>query len=201
MDSKEQDYRMLPEYVQIDDVSSKNRDVLRTHAEEIQFPLSDEDKAIVDQLVFKFSNEQNCAGLAAPQIGYGKRIVVFHVSEDAKSLRKDVYETVPPIVLVNPQYHPVGSDKTIDWEGCFSVKLTMGEVPRYTTIAYQGYDTSGNKVEGIAKGFLARLIQHEVGHLNGELFIDLITKGCRSGPVEEMRAVRIKEREASIAKP
>ena len=189
---------MLPDYVHIDDENCKSRDVLRTPAQDIEFPLSDDNKTVLNQLMDKFGKEQNCAGLAATQIGYGKRIIVLHVPEDVKSLRKDVYEIVPPTVLFNPQYHPIGDEKTIDWEGCFSVKYTMGEVLRYTTIAYQGYDASGNKVEGIAKGFLARLIQHEIGHLNGELFIDLITKGCRNGPIEEMRALRLKEREEQV---
>lgn len=186
---------MLPTYVHIDDEKCENREVLRTRAQDIKFPLSEEDNNVVNQLVEKFGKEQNCAGLAAPQIGYGKRIIVFHVPEDVKSLRKDVYEIIPPTVLINPQYQPIGDGKTIDWEGCFSVKYTMGEVPRYTTIAYHGYDASGKQVEGVAKGFLARLIQHEIGHLNAELFIDLITKDCRSGPIEEMRALRLKERE------
>ena len=186
---------MLPNYVHIDDEKCENRDVLRVPAQVVKYPLSNEDKTVLNHLVEKFSKEETCAGLAAPQIGYEKRIIVFHVPEEYKSLRKDAHEIVPTTVLINPQYQPMGDEKTIDWEGCFSVKYTMGEVPRFSTIAYQDYDASGNKVEGIAKGFLARLIQHEVGHLNGELFIDLITKDCRSGPVEEMRALRLKERE------
>jgi peptide deformylase len=184
---------MLPEYIQIDNEECHNRDVLRKSAPRVEFPLSDEDKTVLQQLVEKFKSEAKCAGLAAPQIGYSKQMIIFHVPESVKELRKDVFDEIPPTVLINPQYQPLSDEKTIDWEGCFSVKYIMAEVPRFTQIAYQGYDVSGNKIEKIAKGYLARVIQHEVGHLNGELFIDLITENCRSGPIEAMRALRLKE--------
>lgn len=194
---------MLPDYIAIDfdeigklEIPSQPS-VLRTPAAPIQFPLAGEDALQVSQLLAKFKQEENCAGLAAPQIGYGKRAIVYHVPEGFKSFRKEVLDAIPPTVLINPEYQPIGDEKVIDWEGCFSVKGTMAEVPRYREISYQGYDPSGNRVEGTAKGFLARLLQHEIGHLNGELFTDLVTEECRIGPVEEMRALRIKEFEAA----
>ncbi len=185
----------LPPYLVFDDDTSLNRGILRAQANKLIFPLSDEDQKSIDVLIKKFKSEENAAGLAAPQIGDSKRIIVFHITENAKKIRNDIDAILPMTVLINPEYSPLGEEKAIDWEGCFSVKTVMAEVPRYTTISYHGFDVHGNEVQGIAKGFFARLLQHEIGHLNGELFIDLITPECRSGSIEEMRALRLKEME------
>lgn len=196
--TKEQDAIMksrkkLPDYVHIDVETCTLKQVLREPSEEVSFPLSAEDQGIVDVLREKFLNEENCAGLAAPQIGFSKRIIVYAIPEEIKNYRLDSDEVVPTRVLINPAYEPLSETKVKDWEGCFSVAHTCGEVPRYKEIRYWGYDEKGNKIEGIARGFHARLLQHEIGHINGELFIDLFTSDCRSGPLEEMRAIRQKE--------
>lgn len=180
----------LPPYVHIDLDTCPNREVLRNPAEIISFPLSAEDRKVAEILLEKFLNEENCAGLAAPQIGFGKRIIVYAIPEDIKNYRDDADEIVETRVLINPEYEPIGDAKVVDWEGCFSVASTYGEVPRYQKIRYRGYDMEGRKVEAVAQGFHARLLQHEIGHINGQLFIDLITPECRSGSLEEMRALR-----------
>lgn len=186
----------LPPYVHIDVETCPNREVLREPAETITFPLSAENRKVAEILLEKFLNEENCAGLAAPQIGFGKRIIVYAIPEDTKNYRNDADEVVETRILINPEYEPVGDETVVDWEGCFSVANTYGEVPRYQEIRYRAYDTEGRKIEGIAQGFHARLLQHEIGHINGQLFIDLITPECRSGSLEEMRALRKAEMEA-----
>lgn len=187
----------LPDYVHIDVEACALKHVLRDPAETVLFPLSEGDQKIVDILREKFLKEENCAGLAAPQIGFSKRIIVYAIPEDIKNYRLDSDEVVPTRVLINPGYEPMSDTKVKDWEGCFSVAHTCGEVPRYKEIRYWGYDEKGRKIEGVARGFHARLLQHEIGHINGELFIDLFTPDCRSGPLEEMRALRKKEFEAA----
>jgi peptide deformylase len=67
-------------------------------------------------------------------------------------------------------------DKHEDFEGCFSVENLAGPVKRYKTIQYKAYTPAGEPVEGVAHGFLARIIQHEVDHLNGTLCITLVPK-------------------------
>ncbi|MBX9697524.1 MAG: peptide deformylase, partial [Alphaproteobacteria bacterium] len=158
--------------------------------------LSKENRMVAEILLEKFQNEENCAGLAAPQIGFGKRIIVYAIPEDTKNYRNDADEIVEMRVLINPEYEPIGDVTVVDWEGCFSVANTCAEVPRFQEIRYKAYDMEGRKIEGIAKGFHARLLQHEIGHINGQLFIDLVTPGCRSGSLEEMRALRKAEFEA-----
>ena len=66
----------------------------------------------------------------------------------------------------------------------------MGEVWRYTEIEFEGFTAAGQKIQRHAQGLLARIIQHEVGHLNGELYIDLITSDCRFGSKAEMLPIR-----------
>lgn len=180
----------LPPYVHIDVETCPNREVLREPAETISFPLSKENRTIAEILLEKFLNEENCAGLAAPQIGFGKRIIAYAIPEDVKNYRHDAGEIVETRVLINPEYEPMGDATVVDWEGCFSVAHTYGEVPRFQKIRYTAYNMEGQKIEGVAEGFHARLLQHEIGHINGQLFIDLITPECRSGSLEEMRALR-----------
>lgn len=168
--------------------------VLRVPAKILTFPLSAEDKEDLDILTAKFFATENCAGLAAPQIGIGKSMIIYSVDEEVKNYRSDVDEVIKPRVLINPSYMPhLEKGKRIDWEACFSVSQQYGEVPRFIEIEYQGFDPEGNLIHGIARGFHARLLQHEIGHLNGQLFIDLFEPGCRHGPFEEMRAIRMKE--------
>ena len=69
----------------------------------------------------------------------------------------------------------MGTEKHEDYEGCFSVENATGPVARFKKIHYQAYDLKGHKIEGTAKGFLARVIQHEIDHLNGTVFLDYVS--------------------------
>lgn len=105
-------------------------------------------------------------GLAAPQIGIGLRLVVFEVDNaDDPEL-----EAVPFTVLINPEITPMGETMEEDWEGCLSLPDMNGLVPRYTSIRYTGKDQFGRLVERRASGFHARVVQHEVDHLDGILY-------------------------------
>lgn len=174
---------------------SPQADVLRTPAVQVQFPLSEDDKRDIELLRRRFCATENCTGLAAPQIGIGKQIIIYHVDESVKQWRDDVHELVPTRVLINPSYKNLNDHKTIDWEACFSVESQYGEVPRFTNIEYAGFDEQGKLITGVATGFHARVLQHEIGHLNKELFFDLFSEGCRHGDYESMRALRLKELE------
>jgi peptide deformylase len=73
-------------------------------------------------------------------------------------------------VLINPEIEPLGEDKALGWEACLSVPELAGEVPRYTAIRYRGLDPEGQTIEREAKGFHARVVQHECDHLDGILY-------------------------------
>ncbi len=112
------------------------------------------------------------AGLAAPQIGVGARVVVFGFAENARYPEADA---VPQTVLVNPVIRPLSEDRDDDWEGCLSVPGLRGVVSRYTHIHYSGYDQSGNPIERDAHDFHARVVQHECDHLDGILYPQRMT--------------------------
>ncbi len=169
----------LPDYVAINDPACLNKEVLTTPAKEVTFPLDDETKEMVRLLEAKFDQEDNCAGLAAPQVGYDKRILVLaaEADEELKKHRPDFTDTLSKSIWINPSWAPLSEEKFVDWEACFSVKDLAARVERFTEISYEAWTPEGNKITGQARGFLARLIQHEADHLNGTLFIDHVPEG------------------------
>ena len=183
----------LPDYVVINDetIDKPTRDKLRVVSEQIQFPLSTEDKLIIDTLNAKFDSEKYMAGLAAPQIGFNKQAIIFAAPDDPvlKKWRSDLVQTMDKTIWINPDYEPVGDETSVDYESCFSVADVVAPVSRATTIKYSAYDVDGNKIEGQATGFLARLLQHEIDHLKGVLFIDLVDENSLES-IENYRARR-----------
>lgn len=167
--------------------------VLTQPAQEVSFPLSQDNQKLITEMkamVLKL----NGVGLAAPQIGIAKQIIVYHISEDAKQLRQDATETVPVTVLINPHYAPTSDAQfTYDWEGCFSVTKTTGKVPRYNKIQVTAFDSEGNQIKLTACGFTARVLQHEIDHIRGILITHRLTADCVQGDPKDMMALRMKE--------
>jgi len=109
----------------------------------------------------------NGAGLAAPQIGVGLRVVIFGVQSNP---RYPHAEEVPDTVLINPALQPLDAEMEEDWEGCLSVPGMRGVVPRYRQLRYSGCDEQGRRFERSVAGFHARVVQHECDHLDGILY-------------------------------
>ncbi len=109
----------------------------------------------------------NGAGLAAPQIGVNWRVVIFGVESNP---RYPEAEPVPYTELINPTLTPIGSELEDGWEGCLSVPGMRGLVPRYLKLRYQGFDASGQPIDRTVRDFHARVVQHEVDHLDGILY-------------------------------
>ena len=107
------------------------------------------------------------AGLAAPQIGVGLRVVIFGVRRNP---RYPGVEEVPDTVLINPIIEFMAPEMEEGWEGCLSVPGMRGLVPRYTKLRYSGRDERGKPIQRIAEGFHARVVQHECDHLDGILY-------------------------------
>jgi peptide deformylase len=181
-------------------VNHPDHDILKKPAQALDFPLSPEIKQLLKKMrefmESLASPYGKPAGLAAPQVGHPYRIIFFQIPPEAKNIRKDVFDIVPLTALLNPAYTPiVSAGKTKDWEGCYSVPEKMGEVYRYTEIEFHGFTETGEKIQRSARGLLARIIQHEVGHINGELYTDLLNPQCRFGSQEDMWIIRKKELE------
>jgi peptide deformylase len=107
------------------------------------------------------------AGIAAPQIGVGARVVIFELKDNP---RYPHIKPVPYTVLVNPTLTPLTEEQDEGWEGCLSVPGMRGLVPRFTRLRYQGFDAHGTPLDRTVEGFHARVVQHEVDHLDGILF-------------------------------
>jgi peptide deformylase len=118
------------------------------------------------------------AGIAAPQIGESVRVVIFEMRENPR------YPHVAPIpftVLINPVLEPLDQEMEDGWEGCLSVPGLRGVVPRYRRLHYSGLDAQGQPFERTVEGFHARVVQHEVDHLDGILFPQRIRDMTRFG--------------------
>ena len=109
----------------------------------------------------------NGAGLAAPQIGVGLRVVIFGVEHNE---RYPDAEAVPFTILCNPVLTALSDEQEDGWEGCLSVPGMRGRVPRYTRLRYSGRDENGVVIEREVSGFHARVVQHECDHLDGILY-------------------------------
>jgi peptide deformylase len=125
----------------------------------------------------------NGAGLAAPQIGVGLRVVIFGVKSNP---RYPQVGEIPDTVLINPELTPLGAELEEDWEGCLSVPGMRGAVPRYRRLRYAGFDEQGRRFERTVDGFHARVVQHECDHLDGVLYPMRIRDFRKFGFIEEL---------------
>jgi len=111
--------------------------------------------------------ELNGTGLAAPQIGILKRVVIFGVDENP---RYPDIEPVPHTILINPKITILTEETDGMWEGCLSVPGMRGYVERPNKIEYKGFDQAGKEIQREASGFHAIVMQHECDHLDGILY-------------------------------
>ncbi|HPW56567.1 MAG: peptide deformylase [Thermoanaerobaculaceae bacterium] len=110
--------------------------------------------------------EDNGMGLAAPQIAVALRAFVYFVPGDGDE------DEVPPQVVVNPRLTLEGEADALGWEGCLSLPGLRGIVPRHPRLVCEGLDVDGAPLRIEAEGLHARVIQHEVDHLDGIVFVD-----------------------------
>ncbi len=134
---------------------------------------------LIDSM-FETMQEYQGVGLAAPQVHVSLRVFVAGFPPRRASDRDDEAddpedaenERMPLITLINPEITVVGTETADDWEGCLSIPDVRGRVPRALQIEVRAYDRRGRKITLDAKGFNARVIQHETDHLDGILFFD-----------------------------
>ncbi len=107
------------------------------------------------------------AALAAVQVDRLERVVIVRSDFDDKKLREFT-------ALINPEIVKYEGEVEADFEGCLSVKHIYGKVPRHNKIRLKALDANGNEIRLKAEGFLARVLQHEIDHTKGTVFIDHI---------------------------
>jgi peptide deformylase len=164
--------------------------VLRAPARPVADPTAPAIRALVSDMV-ETMLDAGGVGLAAPQVRVPLRLVIFQLPQerlvaqdstdgadadvegdpegDADGAPADA-EHLPLHVLINPVITPVGEDTALGWEGCLSLPRMRGLVPRHTHIRYSGIGLDGKPFEREARGFHARVVQHECDHLDGILY-------------------------------
>ncbi len=123
--------------------------------------------------MFETLGGQEAVGLAAPQIGKSLRLAVIGFEPTKEQLKENPdLESVPKIVFINPYLTFKSKDKNVEKEGCLSVAAQTVVVPRHSKIHVEFLDENGQKTKMKARGYLARVIQHEIDHLEGKLITD-----------------------------
>jgi len=146
--------------------------VLMRRAEPVADPASPEIRRLVADMLETMVDADG-AGLAAPQVHVPLRVVVFQAPAGRSDgiSEAEVYDhTAPLTVLINPEIEIVGNEREGGWEGCLSVPGLRGFVERPAHIRYRGVDHEGHAIDRVAKGFHARVVQHECDHLEGILY-------------------------------
>jgi len=151
---------------------------------------------IVDQILNIAYGEQTdrlkpvLVGVAAPQLGISKRIILVDVGADGHGNVSNLQ------VFINPEI-TWQSDETEEWyEGCFSTDRVCGIVDRPKSIRISAYDQAGKPVEGDNSGYVARIFQHEIDHLDGKEFVAHITDYNKLHWVEEDQFPQYRDQEA-----
>lgn len=152
--------------------------VLARRADEVPDPTAPEIRALARDMI-ETMIDANGAGLAAPQVHVPLRLVVFQAPGErtdpglAEDERFD--HTAPLTILANPVIEILSETREAGWEGCLSVPGLRGLVERPAHIRYSGVDLEGNAVTRVARGFHARVVQHECDHLDGLLYPQRMT--------------------------
>ncbi len=155
--------------------------VLLRRAAPVADPQAPEVKRLIRDMI-ETMEDSGGTGLAAPQVHVPLRVVVFFVAPEPSAP-----EGVPLTVLINPEIEPLSETQVLGWEGCLSVPDLAGEVPRHTKIRYRGSDLEGRAVTREAEDYHARVVQHEVDHLDGLLYPQRMTDLSRLIFASEMR--------------
>ena len=153
-------------------VARMGNPVLREIAEPVAAEdLADDEVQLLIEDMLDTVDDYQGIGLAAPQVHVSTRIII--VCPPGNGSEEDE-EELPPLVLVNPEISPCGEEKVTDWEGCLSIPDIRGRVPRYAAIEVTALNRGGTERRFRAEGYLSRIIQHEVDHLDGVLFLDRV---------------------------
>lgn len=152
-------------------------DVLRKKAK----PVHQVDDALVRQIMdmFETMRKAHGVGLAATQVGSMKRVIVIDVSEAEEAEGEEKFiKPVKPLALINPEILSYDGKSVVE-EGCLSIPDVRDEVERAKHIAVRFRDTNFGIAELQAEGLLARIVLHEIDHLNGVLFLDHLSDAKR----------------------
>ena len=143
-------------------------------------------QTLVDDMVITM-REEDGVGLAAPQVNQSLRVIVveYAIDDSKEDSKKKLY------IMINPEIVKRSEETEFGLEGCLSVPDIVGEVERNFQVEVRGLDRYGKKAKIRAKGWLARIFQHEIDHLNGILFVDRATKLYKTTDEEAEQAEQV----------
>ncbi|MFW5451146.1 MAG: peptide deformylase [Methylophagaceae bacterium] len=142
--------------------------VLRNIAETVTDITDSHTQSFLDDLL-QFVLDKKGMGIAAPQVGISQRIFIMSSRPNSR------YPSAPemePTFVINPEIIRPSTETEKDWEGCLSIPGVRALVPRHTAIKVQYTSRTGEIIEAEYSGFLARVFQHELDHLDGKVFLD-----------------------------
>jgi peptide deformylase len=151
--------------------------VLRRVAERVE-RVDDDLRRLADDMLETMYDAPG-VGLAAPQVGISRRLIVLDVAKDEEGKR--------PLVMVNPEIVTLGDERDAHEEGCLSIPDVKVEIERPANLVVRYIDRAGAPQELVADGLLATVIQHEVDHLNGRLIIDFLSRLKRDMIIKRFR--------------
>ena len=152
--------------------------VLRQKADPVREVTADLRKLITDMFDTMYAEEG--VGLAAPQVGEAVRVIVVDANEEGSE----------PFALVNPTIIELGGELDRAEEGCLSIPGLREVVERPSAVVIEGLDREGNPVRMDVEGFVARILQHEVDHLDGILFLDRVSPLKRKMLLQKWKKVK-----------
>lgn len=155
--------------------------VLRLKARKV-LAVDDEVRRLIDDMIETMRIAPG-VGLAAPQVGDSRRVIVVEYAEPPEQ-EGEPARSPKLYVLVNPEIVRHGQDLVTGVEGCLSVPGLIGQVERYDAATVKGLNRQGQSVRIKAAGWLARIFQHEIDHINGVVFTDRATKVWKPAPEE-----------------
>jgi peptide deformylase len=172
--------------------------ILKRIADPVTDPTAPEIHKLINDMVDTLADIGG-AGLAAPQVHVPLRVVIFHVP-GARLAAEDHIDGQPPAgvpltALINPEITPLSDEMVDGVEACLSVPGLAGTVARYNYIRYRALAPNGTVIEREARGFHARVVQHECDHLDGVLYPMRMRDMTSLGFVEELRRFENKEAE------
>jgi peptide deformylase len=148
----------------------KDISVLRKKSVELPVPLDKESREIIQTLIDSFLERDDAVGLAAPQIGINKRIIAFrNKGFEGKGKVKNPNDFE---VLVNPRITQARGEKVMGSEGCLSCPDIQVEISRFPEIKVRALNAKGEKINIRYLDYVARVVQHEIDHLDGRLIVD-----------------------------
>jgi len=154
----------------IREIAQLGAPVLRLQAEAVADIQSLETRQLIAAMQATLATTAG-VGLAAPQIGVSRRVIIVASKPTARYPKAPLME---PTIMLNPAFKPLSDVQEKDWEGCLSVPGIRALVPRFREIMIDYTDERGDSVETRLDGFVARVFQHEFDHLEGKVYLDRV---------------------------